>query len=158
MRPDRRIGRARLMGRDLLFCFSWLLISSGVFLASGGTETELTTSGTTLGLRIDGKGRCVVVSPPRCPQLPTQCQQSPTSGLGATRRLPGTETGSSADLAAECADGDRWRVSARKIRGFAMHQDIGNSSASGRRRQLCVTPLVRHAAPPAPLVDSVKPG
>jgi signal transduction histidine kinase len=37
------------------------------------------------------------------------------------------------------------------------HQDIGNSSASGHRRQLCVTPLVRHAAPPAPLVDSVKP-
>lgn len=33
--------------------------------------------------------------------------------------------------------------------GFAMHQ--------GHRRQLCVTPLVRHAAPPAPLVDSVKP-
>jgi len=25
--------------------------------------------------------------------------------------------------------------------GFAMHQDIGNSSASGHRRQLCVTPL-----------------
>ena len=126
------------MGRDLLFCFSWLLISSGVFLASGGTVTELTTSGTTLGLRIDGKGRCVVVSPPRCPQLPTQCQQSPTSGLGATRRLPGTETGSSADLAAECADGDRWRMSARKIRALrcirtsitVLHQDIGDSYAS----------------------------
>jgi hypothetical protein len=54
------------MGRDLLFCFSWLLISSGVFLASDGTETELPTSGTTLGLRIDGKRRCVVVSSPRC--------------------------------------------------------------------------------------------
>jgi len=26
--------------------------------------------------------------------------------------------------------------------GFAMRQDIGNSSASGHRRQLCVTPLV----------------
>ena len=47
-------------------CFaSHGFFSSGVFLASGGTETELTTSGTTLGLRIDG-GRCIVVSPPRC--------------------------------------------------------------------------------------------
>lgn len=33
----------------------------------------------------------------------------------------------------------------------------GLCDASGHRRQLCVTPLVRHAAPPAPLVDSVKP-
>ena len=30
-------------------------------------------------------------------------------------------------------------------------------SCPGHRRQLCVTPLVRHAAPPAPLVGSVKP-
>jgi hypothetical protein len=33
----------------------------------------------------------------------------------------------------------------RAIRGFAMHQDIGDSSASGHRRQLCVTPLVDSA-------------
>src|SRR5882724_4344673 len=30
----------------------------------------------------------------------------------------------------------------------------GLCDASGHRRQLCVTPLVRHAAPPATLVDS----
>jgi hypothetical protein len=117
------------MGRDLLFCFSWLLISSGVFLASGGTETELTTSGTTLGLRIDGKGRCVVVSPPRCrscrrnassrqPQVLARRDACPEQRRVARPTWPlSVPTGT---------DG----VCRLENTGFAMHQDIGNSSAS----------------------------
>jgi hypothetical protein len=122
-----------------LQCRKWISFRMPltVFLASGGTETELTTSGTTLGLRIDGKGRCVVVSPPRCrscrrnassrqPQVLARRDACPEQRRVARPTWPlSVPTGT---------DG----VSARKIRALrcirtsvtVLRQDIGDSYAS----------------------------